>query len=264
MNNAEFANCMNSLRDYYGAKAYPPKTESVIWRIVSHISRSEFEQVISSLVEEHKLPPAPAQVKKAALPYLRRAEEARRRQAVANANQERCKVCGDSGMLLALKRTEPDYEYSFACPYCRAADARQLRGIPTWSEDLKADFIPTSLKPDSHLAAKELQDRFREPQVCRSWEKRLQTHPHALKRLEGHGVVPDYLKTFLQDKGLGHLVPGAMSTEPTEQAHAQGPKIETLGPANTLAGVSAPPTQFESARSPEIASEPLGLDDVEF
>ncbi len=207
MNNAEFSSGMGRLRDYFGDKAYTPKVETIIWRLVSAISRAEFEQVIEALVEEHQRPPTPALIKRAALPYIRKAEEAKRAAMVKGISSEAsCRICGNSGHMLALLRSSPDKEFSFRCGYCRAGEMLRLNGILPWSDDFKDRYIPVSLKLDSFSAARELQNKHLRPEIVRSWAKRLVTHPWALASLRrAMGGAAALVTTWLTEAGLGHL-----------------------------------------------------------
>lgn len=223
MDNREFATSMSRLRDYFGDKSYPPRTESVIYRIVSPISRSEFEQVIEILVEENQRPPTPGQIKRAAGHYLRRAEEARRAAIVRAINAgATCRICGNSGHMLALLRSSPEKEFSFRCSYCRAAEGLRLTAIPLWRDELKDQFIPVSLKLDSFIAARELQAQHMRPAVVKSWATRLRTQPWTLGRFHrAMGAAADLVAKYLTEAGLGRLV-RLRAEETDEEAGQEG------------------------------------------
>lgn len=164
MNQSEFNDGISELAEYYGEAAVNSRVVAIVWRFASGLTAAEFKRVIDDLVENHPRAPSIASIKKAALPYIRLAEQ-RRQQArleqLENLGQT-CQLCGHSGYVLALLRTDPAKEFSFRCPACPAAKVRRIDlRIREWSDELKPDYLPVSLRMESHEAAAKLQKEHR-------------------------------------------------------------------------------------------------------
>jgi hypothetical protein len=205
MNRLDFEAVFGELQQFYGDRAYNDKQASVVFRILSPLTRAQGDNVVQTLVETCARTPTPAQVKQAALAYIRLAEQAKQQAAVKEIGADTCRVCGGTGLMLALAKTDPTAEYSFACPHCDSSSIRKIRTIPVWSDDRSGEFVKVSLKSDSHVGAKQLQERHRIPRVRAAWVERLKKHPWALAKLRKaqHGL-PDYLLDMLkEDDGAG-------------------------------------------------------------
>jgi ribosomal protein L37AE/L43A len=156
----EFEKLMGELRDYYGEKGFPPKSATVIFRLVKDLTPGEFSQVIEQLTEQEVRAPSPAVIKRQAQPLINRARERRQRQKLEELERSGtfCVYCGHSGYVTALKRTSPCAEFSFRCPFCPATKVRrQSEKIPFWSDEWKADFVPVSFRKESYEAASKFQ-----------------------------------------------------------------------------------------------------------
>jgi hypothetical protein len=156
----EFTECMTELCDFYGDKAYMPRTAALIWQIVQPLSKGEFSQVILTLTETHMKPPNPATIRATALGPIRRAQERAARLEIAALDEREieCKACLHSGLVLAYERKDLRQEYSFRCPFCSAATARRLsESIPRWSKEKEQDFLLVSIKPESFAEARRQQ-----------------------------------------------------------------------------------------------------------
>lgn len=196
MNGADFKDVMNQLVDYYGDKAFSPHARSILWRILSPLSRSEALRVIELVAEEHSRAPSIAAIKKAAAPYLRDAETRRQRLEIERLEQMRegrCQSCDFTGYVLALSRADLTIEYSFRCPSCPAARARRIdERIQQWSDELKTNFIPVSFRNESHEAAKKAQRKSNAEKIA----KRTGQRPAGL------APINDELARFAEDLAL--------------------------------------------------------------
>lgn len=201
MNRLDFEAVFGELQQFYGDRAYNDKQASVVFRILSPLTRAQGDSVVQTLVETCARTPTPAQVKQAALAYIRLAEQAKQQAAVKEIGADTCRVCGGTGLMLALAKTDPTAEYSFACPHCESASIRKIRTIPVWSDDRSGEFVKVSLKSDSHVGAKQLQERHRIPRVRAAWVERLKKHPWALAKLrKAQRGLPDYLLDLVREE----------------------------------------------------------------
>jgi hypothetical protein len=249
---SEFQEQMGELADFYGEKNFSPRVNGIIWQIVQRLTVGDFKAVIQILVEEGARPPNPAAIRKAAMPYIRRAEQNWRQSEVKKLEElkERCKSCDGSGYVFALLRANPAHEYSFACPACEAPRVRGFKvaigptndpkAVRLWEDSLKPEFIPVSHKLESMKAASAYQLSRAEAQICLSWCKRLKENRYALDSFKrAGGTIPVFLKNFLHEKGInvpmgdGH---GLEARREQERGGGQSPSEVDGG-----AGVGDPP-----------------------
>lgn len=200
MNGPEFKECMFQLSDYYGEKAFPPRTRDILFRLLSGLAKAELLRIIDLVAEEHARAPTIAAIKKTALPFLRDAEQRRMRSEVdrlEDMREGRCKFCDFTGYVLALSRKDPTLEYSFRCPSCPAAKARRIdQRIHEWSDELKAAYVPVSFRNESHEAARALQR---------------QTNAQKIKKRGGSALAPANAELAAFAEGLAaHITRGGV------------------------------------------------------
>lgn len=161
----EFDSLFAEMKDYFGDKNFPPKVGGVIFRIVQDLSPGEFSQVIGTLIESSTRAPTPAAVKQAALPLIARARERAQRKKLDDLEKlgERCINCDFTGFIYALKRTSPNHEFAFQCPFCPAAKLRRFQAhkIPIWSDLMSGEYARTSMKTASIEAVIRVQREHR-------------------------------------------------------------------------------------------------------
>ncbi len=180
MNGSDFKAIMGTLTDYYGDKAFSPHARSILWRILEPLSPHVAARVIELVAEEHARAPSIAAIKKAALPFLRDAEQRRQRieiERLEDMREGRCVFCDFTGYVLALDRNDPTIEFSFRCPSCPAAKARRIdERIPQWSDELRERYQPVSFRNESHEAARVVQRQA----YAKKIEKRTRKKPEVV------------------------------------------------------------------------------------
>ena len=161
MTPSDFNSCMSALGDYYGDKAFPPRSKDILFRILIGLAKNDLLRVIDLVAEEHARAPTIAAIKKTALPFLRDAEARRTRieiERLEGTKEARCRRCDFTGYVLALSKTDVTIEFSFRCPSCPAARARRIDSrIPEWSHELNANYIPVGFQLESHESARKVQ-----------------------------------------------------------------------------------------------------------
>ncbi len=153
MLNDDFNQAMASLRAFYGAKSFSDPTEvATLSQFAKRLNRRDFDAVILEISLAHSERPTVAAICAACTAKAR--EIAQRSKAAANAEYTAAeRVCGDclgSGMICAVAREKPHYDYAFRCR-CEAADRRGLsRDIPAWREDLSSTLLKASCIAAAH------------------------------------------------------------------------------------------------------------------
>lgn len=188
MTREEFQAIVGEISAYFGEKTFQPRMSPVLWSILGPLSVGEGRRCIEQLTETCTRPPTPAQVRQVALPFLRKNDEERKRGRIAALAP--CHVCGGSGMMLALLRENPVYEFSFGCSYCDAAATRGYARLPVWDDAAELKYVKVSLKMDSHRGAAEV----RNAEFAKRHPPKPKRGPHEavqdLRGREGAGGVP--------------------------------------------------------------------------
>ena len=156
MTRDEFQETLAEISAYFGEKTFQPRMSGLLWSILGPLSKGEGRRIIEQLTETCTRPPTPAQVRQVALPFTRKNDEEKKRGRISALDP--CHVCGGSGMMLALLKESPVYEYSFACGHCDAAQVRGYQRLPVWTDASSNTCAKVSLKPESHSSAAEIRN----------------------------------------------------------------------------------------------------------
>lgn len=155
---SDFEACLASLRAFYGPETYTDHDQlAKLWRFASPLNKRDFDAVILELSLAH--PKAPTVAAICAACAAKQREIAQRQKATANAEysaaERLCRDCLGSGMICAVSRTPPHYEYAFRCG-CGAADRRQLsRELPSWREELASELVKARCPAEAHKIIRE-------------------------------------------------------------------------------------------------------------
>jgi hypothetical protein len=156
----EFQDCIQELRNYYGESAYPPAMAQVLWNILHTLSAGQMAQVVERLVEEHPRTPSVASVKKSAIPYLRLVAEHTAQEKIRELEEagSSCELCGHTGYVIALLRTDPRCEFAFRCTACPGAKIRRIsHSVRDWAPEMRMTYTLVSLRKDSFETGAKLQ-----------------------------------------------------------------------------------------------------------
>jgi hypothetical protein len=136
----EFGQAVAKLRDFFGERSITPSFHKVVWQFAQHMTISALMRVIDEVSMEHSRAPNPAALYAKCAPHIKSGALHRRRdeiEAMEKANT--CHVCKASGLIYAFDPAHMFYaepsvcEFTFRCPYCRAAEVRHISDkFPEW------------------------------------------------------------------------------------------------------------------------------------
>lgn len=205
----EFDEVLAELRSFYGEAGYAPRMVTMLCEMLLPLTKTEGISVVHLLAQDMPRLPTLAQIRIKALPLLQRAWAREKDAKIRELSKgSPCHSCDLSGVIFALSKEDNTLEYSFGCPHCVAYKVRGLKHPKMWTDELKKDFIPMSIRLESIQAGEKLrQEAFAKE---RTVKKKIDDELNATKKrvadmLKSQASKEEWKSMLNRVKGTKHV-----------------------------------------------------------
>lgn len=119
MTNYQFGIEIDRLKQSFGERYYNAARAELLFKIINQVDVEFFSRWVDRMLVDSKHPPMGPEFREMYDKWL-----ATQRKKL-NPDERLCKVCGDDGQLLAVKRDDLT-KWAFLCPFCEAAKEKGM------------------------------------------------------------------------------------------------------------------------------------------